>query len=881
LILCVGIGTAAEIIVEPGSSVQAAVNNATSGDIITIKPGTYTENVKISTDSLTIRSASGNPDNTMIKAKNTTDNALFVKAANVKISGIKAAAATGSSASGICLSGCNNCIVENNKLTSNGQGIYLVSSTVCTVSGNTVINCGYFGIVLGSSKSNIITGNTVTNSARGIYIGNSDDNTVSGNTVTLNSVLGYYSCSLCDRNRIYNNYFNNTEISVKSGSGNSYNTTKTPGTNIIDGSYIGGNYWGKPDGTGFSDTAVDNDRDGISDSAYSLPGSSYLDYLPLVYPSNSPEPVLPVADFSSDVTSGNAPLTVTFKDRSTGGPTEWDWDFGDGNVSTEQSPVHTYTSAGTYTVKFTVSNADGAASKDGTITVLQSPEPTVEPVLPVADFSSNITSGNAPLDISFADKSTGTPTAWNWNFGDGTNSEVQNPVHTYSSAGDYTVNLTVSNANGTASKTGAINVLQNPEPSPDPVLPVADFGTNATQGPAPLAIQFTDSSQNAVSWSWDFDNNGQPDSTVQSPVYVYTSTGTYTVNLTASNANGTASKTLEIKVLEAEKDTGLPVADFNANVTSGYAPLFVLFTDNSQNATEIGWDFDNNGVADVSSSTVVYVYTSPGTYTANLVATNANGTDTKSLEIKVLEERSSGGSSHKSSGGSSGGGGGGSPEPARNVEVKELSQTFITNGKAVKFDFTKNATCVVYVGFDAIKNVGKTTTIVEQLKNKSALVSELPEGEVYKSFNVWVGNSGYATSKNIENPVICFKVEKAWIQDKKIDQASVTLNRYSDKAWEQLPVNLSWEDDKFLYFTTEVPGFSSFAITGKAKGLSGEDVTETEPDQEIRSIEKENTKSIESKVEQSSAQGEGTATPGFEIIYGIVCLSAIFLYKRK
>ena len=94
------------------------------------------------------------------------------------------------------------------------------------------------------------------------------------------------------------------------------------------------------------------------------------------------------------------------------------------------------------------------------------------------------------------------------------------------------------------------------------------------------------------------------------------------------------------------------------------------------------------------------------------------------------------------------GGGGGSPEPAKNVKVKELSQLFITNGKAVKFDFTKNATCVVYVGFDAIKNVGKTTTIVEELKNKSALVSELPEGEVYKSFNVWVGNSGYATQKH-------------------------------------------------------------------------------------------------------------------------------------
>ena len=805
MILCVGIGAAAEITVQPGDSIQAVVDNASSEDVITIQPGTYTENVKIDTDGLTIRSASGNPDNTMIKAKTTTNNAIFVQADNVRISGITAAAATGSGTSGICLSGCSNCIVENNKLASNGQGIYLVSSIGCTISGNTVINSRFYGILLGSAKSNIITGNTVTNSERGIYIGNSDENTVSGNTVTLNSVLGFYSCSLCDQNRIYNNYFNNTEISVKSGSGNSYNTTKTSGTNIIGGSYIGGNYWGKPDGTGFSDSAIDNDGDGISDSAYSLPGSSYLDYLPLVYPSSSPEPVHPVADFSSDVTSGEAPLEVSFTDKSTGNPTTWDWDFGDGNVSTDKNPVHIYTSAGTYTTTLTVSNADGAASKDGTITVTQASEPEPEPVPPVADFSSDVTSGEAPLDVSFTDKSTGTPTAWEWDFGDRTTSTDQNPVHTYTSAGAYTVTLTASNANGGSSKTGSITVLQTPELA----LPVADFGTNTIQGPAPLEVQFTDLSQNAFSWSWDFDSDGQPDSTDQNPVYVYEVPGDYTVKLTVSNENGTASKTFEIEVLEAEEDTGLPIADFSANVTSGYAPLEVLFTDLSQKATEIGWDFNNDGVADMSSSPVVYGYTSPGTYNVNLFATNENGTVSKTLEIEVLKEKSSGGSSH-----SSGGGGGGSPEPAKNVEVKELSQVFITNGKAVKFDFAKNATCVVYVSFDAKKTAGKTTTIVEQLKSKSALVSELPSDEVYKSFNVWVGNGGYATQKNIENPVLCFKVEKSWMQNKSIDRDSITLNKYEEKNWGQLTTNLTGEDDKYLYFTTDVPGFSSFAITG-------------------------------------------------------------------
>ncbi|WP_048158670.1 PGF-pre-PGF domain-containing protein [Methanosarcina sp. WWM596] len=868
LILISGTGATAEITVQPGDSIQAVVDNASSEDVITIQPGTYTENVKIYTDGLTIRSASGNPDDTMIKAKNTADNAVFVDADGVKISGIKAAAATAQSASGIRLSGCNNCVIEQNKLTVNGRGIYLVSSTECTVSGNTVINCGYYGILLESSKNNIISGNKVTNSERGIYIGSSDDNNISGNTVTLNNNVGFYSCSLCDRNLVYNNYFNNTGISIKTGSGSRFNTTKTEETNIVGGSNIGGNYWGKPDGTGFSDTALDNDGDGISDSTYTLPGSSYVDYLPLVYPSSSPEPVPPVADFSSDVTSGNAPLEVSFTDKSTGDPTTWDWDFGDGNVSTDKNPVHIYTSAGTYTTTLTVSNADGTASKDGTITVLQ----TTEPVVPVANFTSNVVSGNTPLEVSFTDTSTGSPTAWSWDFGDGTTLTDQNPVHTYTSAGAYTVTLTASNANGGSSKTGSITVLQTSKPT----IPVADFGTNVIQGPAPLEVQFTDLSQNAVSWSWDFDNNGQPDSTDRSPVYVYEVPGDYTINLTVSNENGTASKTLGIEVLETEEDDRLPVVDFSANVTSGYAPLAVLFTDLSQKATETGWDFDNDGVVDASSSTIDYVYTSPGTYTVNLFASNENGTVSKALEINVLKKRSSGGSSHSSGGG----GGGGSPEPAKNVEVKELSQVFITNGKAVKFDFTKNATCVAYVGFDAKKTLGKTTTIAEQLKNKSALVSELPAGEVYKSFNVWVGNGKIASSKNIENPVLSFKVEKSWIQNKSIDQDSITLNRYEEKNWEQLTTNLTGEDDKYLYFTTDVPGFSSFAITGTTiRQIEEESKQIPAEERSIGDVQSEKNETEEPESEENSRNSNILLSVG--IVIGALGLVGLVLKSMK
>ena len=208
---------------------------------------------------------------------------------------------------------------------------------------------------------------------------------------------------------------------------------------------------------------------------------------------------------------------------------------------------------------------------------------------------------------------------------------------------------------------------------------------------------------------------------------------------------------------------------------------------------------------------------------------DSNGSDSNGSD-------SSSGSSH--SGGSSGGGEG-SPELQSNVEVKELSQAFITSGNPVKFDFPMNATPVVNVSFDEKKTAGKTTTIVETLKNKSTLVSGLPSDEVYKSLNIWVGNNGFATPKNIENAVVCFKVEKSWIQDKKIDQSSIILNRYSDGKWNPLSTKISVEDDRYLYFTVVTPGFSSFAITGKI--TAKEAATETQNKPNTGSIEQKGT----------------------------------------
>jgi len=435
-------------------------------------------------------------------------------------------------------------------------------------------------------------------------------------------------------------------------------------------------------------------------------------------------------------------------------------------------------------------------------------------------------------------------------------------------------------------------------------LQVAEFTANVTSGTAPLVVLFTASGIDGVSasWLWDF-GDGITSKNEMKATHTFTKPGTYDVTLKVTGATGNISigKLGYIRVTNSTTpDQGVPVANFSSSVIEGYAPLTVQFTDLSQNAVSRVWDFDSDGKADSSDPNPVYVYESPGTYSVNLTIYNANGFSYLINAITVLESNSSDGSNSNSDEGSksdgskssgskssgskssgSGGGGGGSPEPAKNIEVKELSQVFITNGKEIKFDFTKNATCVVSVNFDAKKTLGKTTTIVEMLKGKSSMVSELPSGEVYKSFNVWVGNGGIATSKNIENPTVCFKVEKSWIEDKKIDPTSIALNSYSEKKWEQLKVETSGKDDKFLYFTAKTPEFSSFAITGTAKKISEETVTESQPEAE--------TGAVNNNVNENETGNEGTeaeqkeipGTPGFEIGLGIACILGSFLYKRK
>jgi PKD repeat protein len=184
----------------------------------------------------------------------------------------------------------------------------------------------------------------------------------------------------------------------------------------------------------------------------------------------------PIASFTSNVASGNVPLSVDFDDTSTGTPTSWSWDFGDGATSTAQNPTHTYSIAGNYAVTLKATNNAGSNTVTNEITMTNpppTPTPTPTPKVPVARFTSSVTSGTAPLTVAYSDTSTGEPKSWSWIFGDGATSTQQNPTHTYTDEGNYQVTLTVSNDAGSnmASKDLAVTDAQphvTPTETPQP-----------------------------------------------------------------------------------------------------------------------------------------------------------------------------------------------------------------------------------------------------------------------------------------------------------------------------------------------------------------------------------------------------------------------------
>lgn len=163
----------------------------------------------------------------------------------------------------------------------------------------------------------------------------------------------------------------------------------------------------------------------ISSACYNSYYGQTEDYTVKIQPNNVP----PVAGFNSQVNSCQG--TVYFTDNSLNSPTSWIWNFGDGNASSLQNPTHTYTSSGTYTVLLIASNAFGSSFTSQVV--------TVNPLMFDIGVNGTMAVGQS---LTYTTSLNG-GMSYTWDFGDGSLAGTQNSTHTYTTAGTYTVKLTI------------------------------------------------------------------------------------------------------------------------------------------------------------------------------------------------------------------------------------------------------------------------------------------------------------------------------------------------------------------------------------------------------------------------------------------------------
>ncbi len=310
----------------------------------------------------------------------------------------------------------------------------------------------------------------------------------------------------------------------------------------------------------------------------------------------------PSAGFSFTV-SGNA---VQFNNISQGATT-YSWYFGDAGTSAAVNPVHQYSGAGNYNVQLVAVNSCGTDTSTAVVSIIGAPS---------AGVSATAQSGCAPLMIGFNSAPSTGATGFLWLFpgGQPTTSTLPDPQVLYNLPGVYGVTLIVSNTAGTDTLTLPQYITAGSPPS-------AGFSAQSSGG---LTFSFSNNSQNAGAYLWDFGDGAT--SNAANPVHTYAMPGFFNVTLTAGNACGTATFILPVTAGR------LPQAIFSQSAAEGCAPAAVQFNDQSTgDYSTRQWTFPGGNPANSNQASPTVVYAIPGLYDVTLDLTGPLGSSTVTI----------------------------------------------------------------------------------------------------------------------------------------------------------------------------------------------------------------------------------------------------------
>ena len=340
---------------------------------------------------------------------------------------------------------------------------------------------------------------------------------------------------------------------------------------------------------------------------------TYVQTVSVVVPENHK----PVASYTADLNG----LTVKFTNKSTDADPEdkdnltYVWNFGDGEISNEANPTHTYTTAGNYIVTLIAKDTKGLESVPFTSKVkVAEPAPN-----PYPEFKFTVDGLKVKFQ-NFSSDPDEDQLFYTWEFGDGSTSSEEDPVHEYAQSGEYIVVLTVSD--GKVSNSFRSNVFvafNNP--------PVAKFTSKVDGNTVKFTNESTDADGDELTYSWDFGDGNT--STDKNPSHTYEVKGEYTVVLTVTDAK----KATDSYSRNVSLSNNAPVASYISEVDGKTVKFTNKSTDADGDKLTYSWNFgDGNTSTEENPS---HEYEADGKYTVELTVSDGNDSVTFTSELNI------------------------------------------------------------------------------------------------------------------------------------------------------------------------------------------------------------------------------------------------------